>query len=379
MVLGGLENGLVNLINNTPEGRFRHAIVCVKDYSDFRNRIERDDVEVIALNKREGTDPNLYLKFYRQFKRLNPAIVHTRNTSGLDALLPAVLAGVPCRIHGEHGRNVSDLHGKSRKYLLLRKLHRPIIDHYIALSRDLECYLTDRVSVPSAAVSQIPNGVDTDLFAPPKHRQRPSGLYPGPIDSETIVIGTVSRLQPVKDPLTLISAFSLLQQSMSEHHRLKLAIVGDGPLMGQAQALIASEGLSDSAWLLGERDDIPDLLKTFDVYAQSSLAEGISNTVLEAMAAGLPVVATRVGGNPETVVDGETGRLLPAGDPHTLASVLADYVSRPNIRMQHGAAGRRRAEEQFSLKTMVERYLRVYEMTLEQKARTSSSTAKLAS
>ncbi len=132
MVLGGLENGLVNLINRMPERRYRHAIIFIKNYSDFRTRIERADVEVIALHKREGTDLSVYTKLFRELRRLRPAIVHSRNVSGLDSLLPARLAGVPCRIHSEHGWDVWDIDGSNRKYQRLRKVHKPLIDHHIA-------------------------------------------------------------------------------------------------------------------------------------------------------------------------------------------------------------------------------------------------------
>ncbi len=108
---GGLENGLVNLINRTPSERYRHAVVCLTGYDRFAERIERDDVPLVALGKREGKDPGLYLRTWHRLRQLRPEIVHTRNLGTLDMLLPAWLAGVPIRVHGEHGRDMVDLHG----------------------------------------------------------------------------------------------------------------------------------------------------------------------------------------------------------------------------------------------------------------------------
>ena len=135
--VGGLENGLVNLINHMPEDRYRHAIICIDDFTNFRERIQRTDVEVYALHKRPGTDIGAYVRFWHLLRRLRPAVVHTRNLGALEFQIPAMLAGVPYRVQGEHGRDTSDLHGTNWKYLVFRKIIRPVITRYVALSRDL--------------------------------------------------------------------------------------------------------------------------------------------------------------------------------------------------------------------------------------------------
>jgi hypothetical protein len=115
LVIGGMENGLVNLINGLPAEAFRHAIVCIEEDSDFRDRLQRPDVEVIPLHRSKIGVMQLRRKLYQTFKSRQPAIVHSRNMSGLDAILPARLAGVPVRIHGEHGWDVNDLQGNHWK------------------------------------------------------------------------------------------------------------------------------------------------------------------------------------------------------------------------------------------------------------------------
>ena len=161
--VGGLENGLVNLINGLPVDRFRHAIICIDDFTEFRQRIRRDDVEIIAIRKKPGTDPAALWRLYRVFRRIKPDIVHTRNLAALDALLPAFLAGVRMRIHSEHGWDVNDLDANNKKLRLLRKLHSPLVNQFIAVSRDLADYLIRKVGISESRISQIYNGVDPIL------------------------------------------------------------------------------------------------------------------------------------------------------------------------------------------------------------------------
>lgn len=359
--VGGLENGLVNLVNHIPPDRFRHAIICLTDYSDFRRRIRRSDVEFYALQKRDGHDFTLYLKLWRLLKRLRPAIVHTRNIAALEAVVPALLAGVPARIHGEHGWDVTDLGGANRKYRWLRRMLKPGVHSFIALSRDLEGYLRDKVRVPPERISLICNGVDTERFRPAGERE--SLPWEPSRDRSLFLMGTVGRMQAVKDHLNLVRAFLLLQGSPAAA-RLRLVIVGDGPQRQAAVELLRSAGLEDRAWLPGARDDIPAVLQGLDLFVLPSLAEGISNTILEAMASGLPVVATQVGGNPELVEPGRTGALVPPADPTALAAAIRNYLEDPVECRRQGWEARQTAERRFSLPVMVGNYLNVYERAL---------------
>ena len=362
---GGLENGVVNLINNLPPDRYRHVVLCLTDYSEFRDRIQRADVSVIALKKPEGTHPVMFKPLWRQLRALRPAIVHTRNLATLEAQIPAYFLGVPCRIHGEHGRDVFDLHGANRTYNRLRKLIRPMVQRYIAVSRDLEEWLQRAVGVPARRISQIYNGVDTLRFRP-RQGQRPVPQGLALAADDTIVIGTVGRMAPVKDQMTLIKAFvRLLETEPAAREYLRLAIIGDGPLRDQALGALRAAGAAECAWLPGDRSDVPALLQAMDIFVLPSVGEGISNTLLEAMSAGLPVVATRVGGNAELVDEDVTGRLVPAGDAEAMAAALRDYVRDPGQRAAHGLAARQRAEQHFSLTAMVERYQGVYDGLLQ--------------
>jgi sugar transferase (PEP-CTERM/EpsH1 system associated) len=364
---GGVENGLVNLINHMPADRFRHAIVCLTDYSDFRLRIRRADVECYALHKPPGKVPGFYVKVWKLLRHLRPHIVHTRNLTALATQVPAMLAGAPVRSHGEHGRDMGDLDGSNVKYQRIRRLIRPFVHQYIALSQDLERYLVDKIGVAPHRLTQIYNGVDTQLFHPALPRRNPLPV-PGFAGIGAVVIGTVGRMEAVKDQVTLVRAFvRLLELRADLRDRLRLVIIGAGALRAPALDLLRQAGALDLAWLPGERTDIPALMRGLDVFVLPSLAEGISNTILEAMATGLPIVATRVGGNPELVEEGRTALLVPADDPEAMAAAIASYADDAGKRAQHGAVARASAEARFSLDAMVRAYTGVYDRVLNKR------------
>ncbi|WP_090906803.1 TIGR03088 family PEP-CTERM/XrtA system glycosyltransferase [Nitrosospira sp. Nsp13] len=362
--VGGLENGLVNLINHIPPERYRHAIVCLKGYSDFRHRILRENVEIVALNKREGHDFGLYLNLFRTLRRLKPDIVHTRNLGTMEGQVIAAVAGARARIHGEHGRDIFDLHGKNRKYNLLRKAIRPFVDHFIAVSRDLESWLVDTVGATPQRIDQIYNGVDSLRFHP--RDGTPFGAGPqGFFTENTFVVGSVGRMADVKNYPSLIQAFlRMLKEEPAAREHFRLLIVGEGTSRRECIEMLREAGAEALAWFPGERADIPELMRTMDLFVLPSLGEGISNTILEAMSTGLPVVATSVGGNVELVKEGYTGMLVPPGEPSALTEAMLRYYRNPDLIIQHGRAARRQIEASFSMETMTQGYLQVYDKAL---------------
>ncbi|MFT3759471.1 TIGR03088 family PEP-CTERM/XrtA system glycosyltransferase [Thauera sp.] len=368
--VGGLENGVVNIVNRMPPERFRHTVVALSHCADgFCKRVQRDDVQFISLHKPPGHGIKLYPRLFRLFRQHRPAVVHTRNLAALEAAVPAWAAGVPVRVHGEHGWDVNDPGGTLRKYQLMRRAYSPFVVRYVALSAQIERYLVDRVGVAAERVERICNGVDTVRFRPAADGMR-APLRGNPFDGqELLVIGTVGRLQAVKDQLNLVHAFGIARRNGGEAAvRLRLVIAGEGPLRPVLEDEIRQQGLTDVVWMAGERKDVPEVMRSLDIFALPSKAEGISNTILEAMASGLPVVATDVGGNGELVEEGHTGLLVPAENPITMAEALMCYASNAALRNSHGLAGRHRVEQGFSLDGMVARYTELYERMLRQRS-----------
>ncbi|HEY0065167.1 MAG TPA: glycosyltransferase, partial [Telluria sp.] len=164
--VGGLETLIVEAINKMPVDQYRHAIVCLTRFTDFRHRITRPEVEVIALDKQPGLGLGTHVTLWRLLRRLRPTILHTYNLACAEYAFTATLAGVPVRVHAEHGRDAGDPQGKNPKHQLLRRLLLPFIDCYVAVSDELQQWLLGPVGIPRAKVLLIDNGVDTTRFAP---------------------------------------------------------------------------------------------------------------------------------------------------------------------------------------------------------------------
>jgi sugar transferase (PEP-CTERM/EpsH1 system associated) len=358
---GGLENGLVNLVNRMAPGRFRHAIVCLAGYSDFVKRIARADVRVYSLDKRPGKDLRAYLRFWRLLRQTRPDIVHTRNLGTVDLQWIARVAGVRGRVHGEHGWDAADPRGSGARGLTIRRACRGAIQRYVAMSRDLARWLEACVGIAPGRITQIYNGVDSAKFSPrgPIPADVPWAALPA---DGRIVFGTVGRLDPIKNQGALLEAFAaLVQQLPGGLQRLRLIIVGDGPLAATLRTRAQELGVAGLVWFTGARNDIHDLLRAMDVFVLPSLNEGISNTLLEAMATARAVIAARVGGNSELIEPEVTGTLYDAGESGALVAAMMEYCRSAERIAQRGAAARERVVGSFAIEAMVDRYTALYE------------------
>lgn len=361
---GGMENGMTNLFNALPPDRYRHSVVALTGYSDFRRRISAQQVEFHALDRKPGNGLGWTLRLWKLLRALEADLVHTRNLAALEAQFVAAAAGVRATVHGEHGRDVFDLYGQNWKYNLLRRAARPFVSNYIAVSRDLETWLRVAIRVPPRKLHQIYNGVDSERFRP-REGERPSVLPEGFAGAGTLVFGSVGRMAEVKDYPTLVRAFiELVGAHPVLAARARLVIVGEGPAREACRHLLDDAGLAQQAWLPGERHDIDVVMRAFDVFVLPSMNEGISNTILEALASGLPVIATAVGGNVELVETDVNGMLVPPGDAVAMARALHAYLEAPARIAEHGRLARLHAEQRFSIPVMAEAYADVYDQTL---------------
>lgn len=365
LATGGLENGVVNLINHMPSDRIRHVVVALDTVDPaFAARLLRGDVRTEALHKPPGHGMRVWSRFARLVRDMNPAIVHTRNLAALEMQPAAAWAGAPVRLHGEHGWDQNDPCGTRAGPRWTRRAYAPFVHRFLTVSDDLRRYLRSGVGIDDARIDRLYNGVDTRRFTPAADGPMP--LAGCPFDpARHWIVGTVGRLQAVKHQPLLVRAFGeALRHAPAMAADARLMIVGDGPLRPEVEAEILHAGLGDHVWLAGERRDVPEVMRALHLFALPSLAEGISNTVLEAMASGLPVVATRVGGNPELVAEGRTGLLVPSDDPAAMAEALVRLHADRRAADAMAAASRDEAVARFSLESMVQAYLSVYESEL---------------
>ena len=348
---GGAENGIVNILNRLDPSSFEPAACAFVGKGQLTKRLDLSRIRLFEMDKRKGNDPSLPFRLYRLFKKWRPDIVHTHSWGTLlEGWVGARLAGVPVLIHGEHGTMME----KKRNIFLQRFLWKRFgqVLSVSSAHRDKLCRI---IGFPKEKISVIVNGVDTEKFHPgsnnPLIRQQ-LGIQEG-----HVVIGAVGRLVPVKNHALLVHAMKLLLET---NPKVSLVIVGDGPLEGELRELVKDNGLSSRVFFTGRRSDIDQVLQSFDIFVLSSLSEGLSNTVLEAMSCGLPVVATDVGGNSEMVRHDETGFLVPSGKPQEMATALSLLVQNPEGRMMMGKIGRKRIEDHFSMDQMIRNYELLY-------------------
>ena len=358
---GGMEQIAISVINSTRD-KYRHAVVCLAGFGAMRSRIADPDIPCVSLGRRPGKDWGCYPRLWVTLRRLKPDLVQTYNLGALDVAPIAWLAGARRVVHAEHGRDVADPKGRNRKYRLMRRWLQPFIARFVAVSGDLETWLRDDIGIAPAKVACIRNGIDVDRYTSMARPGQPRPALDAFAQPGTLLIVNVARLDAVKDQVGLLAAFRMLRDADPEFAaRLRLAIVGEGIERPRIEAEITRRQLDDCVKLLGNRDDVPAILAGSDLFVLSSVAEGIPLTVLEGMAAGLPVVATRVGGVGEVVVDGATGTLVAPSDPAALASALRTYVDDKALRLEHGRAGRERVEKHFSLPVMLLAYSSLYD------------------
>ncbi len=361
--VGGLENGVVNLINNLDPEIFTHSICCVDSMGPMAERIHQP-VSFYSLEKGERRDYFISLKIAKIISRADPAIIHTRNWSAIDGIIGARLTGKRIVVHGEHGREASDPKGENRRRKRIRHLLSPWVSKYVAVSKELKEWLVHDVGIAPEKVMQIINGVDTDSNKPVENKgylKKELGLAPG-----TFVIGSVGRLDPVKDHATLLRAFRAVAGRFNGR-KLALIIVGTGPMLEELKTIAEELNISRDVIFTGERDDVARFYNCMDVYVLPSVAEGISNTVLEAMASGLPVIASDRGGNLELVVQEESGFFFSSGSHEQLCDLICKYIDNDLLRHKHATNSRQRAVNKFSIDQMTAKYAALYESAINGK------------
>ncbi len=338
--IGGQEKLLVEFARHADRDRFELAFVSLEGRGPIADEIESLGWPVVALGTEPGFRPGLTLRLSQQFRRLRADVVHTHNDRPLIYGAPAArLARVPVVVHTKHGR----AGGNSSRQRVLVGCAARLCDTFACVSEDCR-QLAEQQGVPRNRLQTLWNGIDTRRFA-----------FHGPCPSGPAVI--VARLCPEKDIGTLLHA---VQRVAATDPGFRLQIAGDGPCRAELEKIADELSLRQQVQFLGMVRDVPALLRQASMYVLSSVSEGVSLTLLEAMACGLPVVATRVGGTPEVVADGESGLLVSAQDPAALADAMLRVRHDNNLAVRLGAVGRASVERSFDVRAMVGRYETLY-------------------
>lgn len=344
---GGAEYLVLNVAKALDRTRFEMSVASMGGDGEIGQELRKIGVGTFVLERRQGLDPLLVPRLVSLLRREKIDVVHTHNVAPwLYAGIAARLAGVPV-CHTEH----SSLFPNQRALKRAERGLGLITKAVICDGEDVRRQLIEEQGLSPRNVVTVYNGVDTALYGAPgdrEHERRALGIGP-----DQPVVGTVARLEPVKDQATLLGAFERVVAAVPE---ARLVLIGDGSVRAALEEQARSPGLAGKVHFLGRRPDVAALLPVMDIFALSSVSEGLPLTILEAMAAALPCVSTAVGAVPEAIVEGETGHVVPVGNPDALAAALLPLVRDAALRKRQGTAGQTRARALFDLHQMTRRY-----------------------
>ncbi|MCL4862002.1 MAG: glycosyltransferase family 4 protein [Caldilineaceae bacterium] len=310
-------------------------------------------------------DLRALFRLARLIRRGQYTIVHTHSSkAGIVGRWAAKIAGAPVIVHTVHGWGHHDhQHPLVRAYyILLEKLTLPITDKLIVVSpRNIEKGLADGIGKPDDYVV-IRSGIEMDRFGHPQTPRAETRAAWG-IPADAPVVGAVTRLSPQKGPLDFVRAAAEIGVACPS---VWFLMVGDGPMRGEVERLARELGLAERLVLTGLRRDVPELMAAMDLFALSSLWEGLPRVLPQAMATGLPIVATAIDGSSEAIDEGVNGLLTPPGDPHALAQGVIRLLRDPALARRMGEAGRARAAE-FDVRAMVAQIDGLYRALLAKK------------
>mgnify|MGYP003393046388 CR=1 FL=1 len=350
--IGGVEKLAVTIGSHLDQAKFRAAICALDGDGVLAEELVRLGIPYHVL-WRKGIEMGVLARLYRCFRQEKARIVHTHQFAQLlFSVLPAMAYGAKI-VHTEHEYYIYRNNARARR--LFKQLVR-FCSALTVVGPEVARYYVEELGVPRQRIHVIANGVNLDQFGI-EGRESRSRLG---LSVDDVVFGIVGRLEPEKDHRTLLQAF----RSLIEHQPARLVVVGDGRLRSELESYARTLGLEPHVSFLGTRTDIPEVLAAFDVFVLSSVNEGVPLSVVEAMGAGKPVIATEVGGLRLLVHPEVNGLLVPPADPAALAAAMRSLAGNLTRRQEMGMQGRRIARESFSVSTMINRYQEVYQSVL---------------
>jgi len=352
---GGLENAVVRIIQRMDPGRFEHVVCTIRRLGALAERLPRERVKISCLEAKPGFSVQL-APLARRIRETAPDILHARNWGTAEAILAGWCARNCALVYSEHGLESGNLQPDPLPRRAFRRLVFHMSDRVFSVSRQLRDHHARMTGFPENRIDVIHNGIEVERFYPSDEIRARSRRQLG-IGPEQFCIGVVGRLEAVKNIITILRAVATLPPSTD----WRLMIAGEGRDLAMLREFAASRpGVAERVLFLGEVHDVPNLLNAMDAYVLASLFEGISNSLLEAMATRLPVIVSAAGGNPEVVTDGESGLLFPAGDTEALRGRLLQLAGSPALRARLGGCAMRRVEQEFSSGGMIRRYEHLY-------------------
>lgn len=360
--IGGMERVVIDVANGLDPARFEQVVCCLSRRGEAADQL-LDGVRCIDLGKGDKADRLMPLKLAGVIRRERPDIVHSQSWSGVDTALAKLMTPGVKLVHSEHGRNYPHW----RKQPLMRRLARrgvyQLADAVFAISAEVRDFYAGQTGFPAGRMKVIHNGIDVRRIdeADASGIREELGIAP-----DDFVFGTVARLDLTKDTITLMRAFAAVTLPRRDP-KLKLLIVGDGEERSRLEEFVKMLSLNRAVIFTGMRRDVPQLLKAMDVFTLSSVSEGMPLTVLEAMAAQLPVVATEVGALPELVEEGKTGFLVPIRHAVAMADKLEEFLANRQLAKSFGEAARQKVEREFALEQMLRSYAELYQSVLQKR------------
>jgi glycosyltransferase involved in cell wall biosynthesis len=353
LAIGGLQQVVLNICRAIDRNRFNVSVLCLRGLGEFAPEVERMGIRVLRIpEKKSGTDYFSFVKVARILRQEKVEVVHTHNTQPfVDGTLAAILAGIKTIIHTDHARNFPD----KRRYMFAEWLMSHFASKIVGVSEHTSKNLVKFERISAKKIVTIPNGIygpQFDIKIDKEKKRRELNIQgSGPI------IGIGVRLTEQKGITYLLKAMAEVIRVFPE---ITLVIAGQGPLGGALKKEAVGLKISKNVLFAGPRLDIPELLKLFDLYVLPSLWEGLPMVLLEAMAAGCPIIATDVGGVIMAVQDKQNGSLVEPGNPKALSSEIIRLLSNKDLRDQYSENGMKLFREKFSAEVMTRKYEKLY-------------------
>lgn len=360
MDIGGLQRLITDTTLAMDREKFSVEVVCLDSLGCFAEVLQANGVKVTLLRRHDQHLALYPIRLARYMRQRKVHIVHMHPGSFIFGILAAVLARVPVSVYTEHGRAVPESPARVRE----DRVSGFFVDQIIAVSKELELYLADAVKLPAHKICTVINGVRVSEFVKrPKDPalQKEFGLAP-----DTKVLGTVARLDGVKDQLTMLKAVKIVRETIPD---VRLMLVGDGPERSELEKFAKANGMEGNMTITGQRNDVPRLINLFDIFLLSSLREGTSISLLEAMSSGVAPIVTNVGGNPAIVSSQVDGILVEPRDPQGMADAIIELLRDDDKRKRFAEAAALKVRNHYSIENMVRQYVEIYTKHLAKKRR----------